>query len=180
MKSSLIFLVLFLGFCFGARCSTNITLVVGDAPRTNADLTISTGQVARVVYFTGNGRKYAAKLNINVGGEQINLPTSTTNYLEDIKLPVTIAGPAEFSLWPNYDAVAHSWGKAFCTIEVSGPNQSPVPSTAVVIPADSGGPVNIILESSADLINWYPSLPGTYGANYTNRFFRVRAELASP
>src|ERR1035437_273924 len=52
-----------------------------------------------------------------------------------------------------------------------------IPSTAVVIPSDSGGPVNILLESSPDLINWYPSMPGQYGATYTNRFFRVRAIL---
>ena len=49
------------------------------------------------------------------------------------------------------------------------------PNTGVVIPADSGGPVNIILESSVDLINWIPADPGTYGTSTTNRFFRVRA-----
>lgn len=50
-----------------------------------------------------------------------------------------------------------------------------IPSTAVVIPNDSGGPVNIVLESSSDLVNWYSSNPGLYGTTYTNRFFRVRA-----
>jgi hypothetical protein len=49
------------------------------------------------------------------------------------------------------------------------------PNTGVVIPADSGGPVNIILESSVDLINWMPADPGTYGTTTSNRFFRVRA-----
>ena len=52
-----------------------------------------------------------------------------------------------------------------------------VPSTAVVIPADAKGPVEVILESSADMINWVPALPGTYGASDTNRFFRVRSLL---
>jgi hypothetical protein len=32
-----------------------------------------------------------------------------------------------------------------------------------------------VLESSQDLVNWVPALPGTYGASTTNRFFRVRA-----
>jgi hypothetical protein len=50
-----------------------------------------------------------------------------------------------------------------------------IPANTVVIPSDSGGNVQIVLESSSDLINWFPSLPGTYGNTYTNRFFRVRA-----
>jgi hypothetical protein len=50
-----------------------------------------------------------------------------------------------------------------------------IPSTAVAIPADSGGPVTIALESSVDMITWNAALPGTYGTSTTNRFFRVRA-----
>ena len=50
-----------------------------------------------------------------------------------------------------------------------------VPSTAVVIPSDATGPVQIILESSLDLVTWTPALPGSYGASTALRFFRVRA-----
>jgi hypothetical protein len=53
------------------------------------------------------------------------------------------------------------------------------PSTGVVIPSDATGPVQIRLESSADLVNWTDALPGTYGASSTNRFFRVRAVVAT-
>lgn len=52
-----------------------------------------------------------------------------------------------------------------------------VPSTAVVIPTDAEGPVEIILESSLDLISWLPAMPGTYGDVDDHRFFRVRAVL---
>lgn len=54
-----------------------------------------------------------------------------------------------------------------------------VPANAIVIPADTVGPVQILLESSPDLVNWTGALPGTYGVSSTNRFFRVRA-LANP
>lgn len=49
------------------------------------------------------------------------------------------------------------------------------PSTAVVIPEDAAGPVQVVLESSTDLVNWVAANPGTYGSTATNRFFRVRA-----
>ncbi len=53
--------------------------------------------------------------------------------------------------------------------------QSSVPVNTVVIPSDATGPVQIVLESSSDLLNWCSALPGTYGSTYSNRFFRVRA-----
>jgi hypothetical protein len=49
------------------------------------------------------------------------------------------------------------------------------PTSAVVIPTDATGPVNVILESSTDLVTWTQANPGTYGASTTKRFFRVRA-----
>lgn len=62
------------------------------------------------------------------------------------------------------------------TLTITTPTvQSLIPANAVVIPSDATGPVQIVLESSSDLINWTSSLPGTYGNTYSNRFFRVRA-----
>jgi hypothetical protein len=53
-----------------------------------------------------------------------------------------------------------------------------VPADAVVIPSSVTGNVQIILESSTDLLNWTAANPGTYSAaSATNRFFRVRAAL---
>jgi hypothetical protein len=54
-----------------------------------------------------------------------------------------------------------------------------VPADAIVIPASASGNVQIILESSPDLVNWTAASPGTYGASAgTNRFFRVRAAVS--
>jgi hypothetical protein len=53
-----------------------------------------------------------------------------------------------------------------------------VPADAIVIPASARGSVEVILESSPDLINWTAANPGLYGPSAaTNRFFRVRATV---
>ena len=48
---------------------------------------------------------------------------------------------------------------------------STIPSNADVIPSNSSGPVQIILESSEDMVNWNSANPGTYGASTNERFF---------
>lgn len=54
-----------------------------------------------------------------------------------------------------------------------------IPANAIVIPSSVTGNVNVMLESSSDLMNWTSAEPGLYGpGNGTNRFFRVRAQLA--
>ena len=50
-----------------------------------------------------------------------------------------------------------------------------IPTNSVVIPTDAAGPVEIILESSEDLITWTAANPGTYGSSTAKRFFRVRS-----
>lgn len=64
------------------------------------------------------------------------------------------------------------------SIGIFSPKQGEVPfqtTNAVVIPEDSSGPVEIILESSTDLINWTFANPGIYGSTTDKRFFRLRA-----
>lgn len=50
-----------------------------------------------------------------------------------------------------------------------------VPANAIVIPASHEGDVTISLESSIDLVEWTPVLPGVYSSTNEGRFFRVRA-----
>jgi len=52
---------------------------------------------------------------------------------------------------------------------------SATPSNAVVIPTNATGNVQIILESSTDMVTWTAASPGTYSPAASNRFFRVRA-----
>ena len=160
-------LAMLLSFHRLAYSSTNLTLFVkGNTNNLPAvtNFNVSAGQTAKILYVAPS----AGSPGISYNGITILVDASANH------LPV-IVGPATITLdvsiqGPNYFSL--------CTIELSNPGETFVPSNAGVIPADSGGPVNIILESSSNLINWYPSLPGTYGANYTNRFFRVKAQLA--
>jgi len=92
-------------------------------------------------------------------------------------LPV-IAGPATVQLiWEEAvdDMDIDENGITVCTVEVASKEPTTTPTGAVVIPADSAGPVEIVLESSADLITWTAAQPGIYGSTAERRFFRVRA-----
>jgi hypothetical protein len=72
-------------------------------------------------------------------------------------------------------------GATWATFQITTPAAANVisnyvPADAIVIPASATGNVQIILESSMDLLNWTAANPGTYSASSaTNRFFRVRA-----
>ncbi len=48
---------------------------------------------------------------------------------------------------------------------------------AIAIPADTIAPVDVILESSTDLMTWIAALPGNYPVSPARRFFRVRTVL---
>jgi len=94
-------------------------------------------------------------------------------------LPV-IVGPATLQvIWEEAaecDGIGSKRnGVAICTVEVVSREPTTTPTGAVVIPADSAGPVEIVLESSADLITWTTAQPGIYGSTAERRFFRVRA-----
>ena len=136
------------------------TLVVGPTSTNSAVVTVSSNCYAIVKSVFGDG-----DLDINMQGFSFTLEdTDSRNNLH-------VAGPATIQLRAHCCA----FYQGFATLEVISPATQSIPSTAVVIPADAGGPVNIVLESSTDLINWSAALPGTYGTSTTNRFFRVKA-----
>lgn len=135
------------------------TLVVSPSNTNSAVVTVSSNSYAVIKSVHGDG-----DLVVTVQGLNFTL--------EDVGNNFFIAGPATIQLRAHCCAFYES----FATVEVISSVNQIMPSTAVVIPADAGGPVKIILESSTDLLNWTAALPGTYGTSTTNRFFRVRAE----
>ena len=89
-------------------------------------------------------------------------------------LPTTVVGPVLVELsMPNGPVAVDA--TAFYTVKISGQAGTVTPSTAVVIPSDAKGPVNIVMESSTNLVDWVAALPGTYGSSNKERYFRVRA-----
>jgi len=167
MKIKLLFaLAILTGFHGQAQSTTYTNLVCGIGQ--SASLNVNTGQVATIVSAKNRG-----------GYGQITVTLGTVDFLYQVSDLTgataigTVAGPAKITLLAPAASGAQP---GYCTIQLTSPAAQLMPSTAVVIPADSGGPVNIILESSVDLVNWTAALPGTYGTSTTNRFFRVRAQ----
>ncbi|MGD0539207.1 MAG: hypothetical protein ABSC03_16365 [Verrucomicrobiota bacterium] len=81
-----------------------------------------------------------------------------------------IAGPAMLTFSrPDFN------GAGFCALKVTKLSGTFTPSSAVVIPSDAQGPVDILLESSTNFVDWVQALPGTYGTSSQVRYFRVRA-----
>ena len=167
MKIKLLFsLAILLTLRIEARCSTHVTLFAhgnGSSTITNVTLTVTNGQLARIIYWNAA----SASLSMSVGGSSFLLVNGGIDV--STKTPIVV-GPATITLSANNN----NYG--LCTIELLSPSEPFTPSNAVVIPADAGGPVNIILESSTDLITWTSASPGTYGTSTEKRFFRVRAE----
>jgi hypothetical protein len=135
-------------------------------------------------YPTADGIYAVPYVGVTINGntvyyyQAIDFPAGASTSSTNINHPVVVnkdwplfTGPATLTLGnPTY------LGPVLCTIQTTPVNQvNFTPNNAVVIPSDSNGPVNIIMESSPDMVNWTPALPGTYGTTATNRFFRVRA-----
>jgi len=152
------------------------------------------GELFTVVLCTDTNSGYATATNILVSPGSIlewgavngvnvawYLPDSpgSTNFTRRLGYSTTwnvqsavraVVGPAlvEISLGGGADL-------SFCTLKITKQGETFTPSTAVVIPSDAQGPVDIVLESSTNLVQWTQALPGTYGTSSQLRYFRVRA-----
>ena len=155
------------------------------------EIQIQTNVTAEILYFHEQ-KEYtlscsqigAGFLTIQVNG--VNHTYTQSQFESSLPSKPLVVGPAKIIL----TAVSGSFYNAnctpssppssnkdhmLCTISTTPAASDFTANTGVVIPADNSGPVNVILESSVDLINWIPANPGTYGTSTTNRFFRVRA-----
>lgn len=170
------FITAMAAFCAEAK-GENLTLFATGSSN-SIIVTLQTNETARVLHWSlnapftaGAGTSLALTLNgvatfITVNFTSPPSGNSSQNILSSA--PPVIAGPATIQLTTS--------GTAICTLQITRQSDWFVPTSSVVIPADSNGPVTIILESSVDLLNWIPANPGTYGTTTSNRFFRVRAQ----
>lgn len=168
---SLCSLLLFLAVaaCAQAGTITNLAMSNIQGQVVTKSIVLTAGQTATVIQsFGGN--------YVNVFAVADGVRTSAGEVRENRKF----IGPATFEFTMDYPNNPSGALTAITTLEIAPPAPGSVPitnipSNAVVIPADSAGPVTILLESSADLVTWNSAMPGTYGTSTTNRFFRVRA-----
>jgi hypothetical protein len=170
--------ILAFGLLCGFTVSAQTVSLVATAPVAGIGLSpalvVQTNQVAKLLHA------YMPR-EANPGGDETRTPiiavTIDTNTFEYVRnLDLVVAGPATIRLKvKNTNTFFQDSSTVYATFQVTDNQPQFSPSTAVVIPADATGPVNIVLESSPDLVNWTGALPGTYASSTTNRFFRVRA-----
>lgn len=132
------------------------------APGTGITATNGPSDLATLILGSGTG---SMSWRLTVGDQTVNAGSSPGYF------PSPIAGRAILSVTNN------SGSAVFFTVKIETPNTNTVQTAlgTVVIPADAGGPVTVILESSTDMITWTAATPGTYGTSTTKRFFRLRA-----
>ena len=137
-------------------------------------LTIQTNQVASVVHvYVPPGADLVGQ-PVRIPWVDVTINSNTFEYKGAANL--VVAGPATILVRvDNTNTYYQTPVSVYATIQITDNEPQFSPSTAVVIPSDATGPVQIVLESSPDLVNWTAALPGTYGSSATNRFFRVRA-----
>ena len=154
-----------------------LTLASGYESQGISEIHIPEGYLAEMIVLEikdGAGTPPHKSAYIQMDGLTEAYPFSITLEADDIPLASlpTFAGPLDIRLWAN----TGSESKAFTVLKITEISQSEViPKNTVVIPADASGTVEIILESSEDLITWTPADSGSYGKGRAKRFFRVRS-----
>jgi hypothetical protein len=185
------------GFCFkgaaqSASASTSVTLHLNGTSFTT-NYGVQTNQIIDLAGYDWNDQP--AVYGTFADGTQLVIYDSVDSYRNGASFsPIgeTISGLTGITLSnymaatnPPYEFIPAPGWATFkittppstnaCTLVVS----NYVPADAIVIPASVTGNVEIILESSPDLVNWTAANPGIYGPSAaTNRFFRVRAAVS--
>jgi len=104
-------------------------------------------------------------------------PNSSGSFVVPLASPSIATGPAQIRLKSTPTAASSFATLAIFRANAASAQPNLIPQNTVVIPEDATGTLQIILESSNDLINWTAALPGNYSAETAQRFFRVRAVL---
>jgi hypothetical protein len=163
------------------------TTVGGTSGSITNSLAVAEGEVWELLQGSGTG-----VFNVNSGGvREFSLPIGAPrlnswngavglitdpDISSDVRKPL-IVGPATLEIVQSYTGASSQQLATFITYRKINQQLSPAttPSNTVVIPTDAIGPVEIVMESSVDLVNWTAATPGTYGASTEKRFFRLRA-----
>jgi hypothetical protein len=136
---------------------------------------IKTNEIVQVLFHYK-----IAEFKFGVNGVEATFDVSTiapmaATDLDKLTLPV-IAGPATITVSVVPTGPFGGFQNGIFTIKTSLQIGTLTPLSTVVIPSDANGQVNVILESSTNMVSWTGALPGTYGRSAQARFFRVRAE----
>ena len=177
IKSVVVALALILGWSFkGAGQTVQYVTLTGTTTNGN-NLPVQTNQIVSVVGYDWSASSTIYGFSQN--GVTMNITPfapAGSQSLSGSHIPQIFTGLTNIAVKAN-----STYYPGAATFQITTPATATVisnyvPADAIVIPASATGSVQIILESSPDLVNWTAASPGTYGASAgTNRFFRVRA-----
>lgn len=172
-------LALFLAFSSSAETTQYLTLQSGGS------FQVQTNQLVSIIGFGwGDGNNRPRILGSLSNGTSIDLSPCYTPSVSSGTGATAFAQIPQMATGMTNIQVTGGVGPGWATFKITNPIgdnvvSNYVPADAIVIPASVTGNVQIILESSPDLVNWTAANPGTYGASAgTNRFFRVRAAVS--
>ena len=135
-------------------------------------------QTTPITYQPSGGATTSMDLRYT-GAVPYNTAQANTSACPDAQSPIPLVGPATITVVAGVaNRILGMKVVKTVTAAAQSNDQAGTPSNAVVIPADATGPVQVVLESSTDLITWTGATPGSYGTSTTKRFFRVRAVTA--
>lgn len=99
---------------------------------------------------------------------------SSTDKASGNELDRTICGPCSIYLSKGNDHIAESY--AYCSYRITrAANNALQPSNIISLPADVDGDMQVIVETSTDLLSWEQCYSFTHNnAEGTGRFFRTR------
>jgi len=168
------------------------------------DITLNEGQSIQLTSLAGDSVKMKVLLGDFGSGSfpLINTAQIAADYLNYVDgshgyFLTTAKGPCKVRITPRYivgnqnmpymNTGNYVWQPYFvtqfegvCEYEITSTTTSSssiqsISNTAIVVPSNAVGDVDVLLEQSNDMITWTQCLPGTYNASTQKRFFRVRA-----
>ena len=133
-------------------------------------VTVGEGESIRIVAQYGVS-DWSFSKQIRFPGVTDWLPAVTSVFSEEY-----LPGPLEYRAIYNTDSGSSEIRKPTIMFHIENNTGSKLlPTGSIVIPSDTHGQVQIILEASSDLLDWHEALPGLYDASTERRFFRLRA-----
>lgn len=172
---------------------SKVTETIGESTnefwQASTSIVVATNQVFELLYMSyGHGNVDISdypgiEYTILIGGKEVKIHVSgwwreTRDHVPERTL--ILSGPVVI----NVTFYGGEWREEFAddppesviyTYKLTKQADSFTPSSGLVIPADEAGPVNVLLESSTDLMTWTEALPGSYGTSSNERYFRLRA-----
>jgi|GEM_PF-4940392 len=170
-KAAIAALIVSAGLCFGQAPEPSVVEIertlVSD---TEEQITIAEGEFLTLLnlFITVDGSDPAQP---SLSGVSIGVITEEGMRFESVNQTV-FYGPATLVL-PTTDLSNIEVDSLYVYRIDEIETTSYVPKGVAVIPSDTEGPFVVVLETSTDLENWSPVLPGTFGTGSENRFFRT-------